>query len=243
MRSGFSTVMVLITEWLDGDSLAFVQRCLETGSEEIDVADLKHIMLDVLTALAYCFQKGVVHRDVMPRNVMVTETRVVLLDFGNACLMSDVVRAPYGEDDGLVCGHDEAIYMVNRVARTAARSDPFLRQEKRGAVDWMNADVWDAGVMFYQLSERRDPRVLPCPRGERTAPLVDPPIHGDVLTREIIKACMSCDLRVRREILEEEGVLQLFRSPPRVIRILDVCHSALMEAEEAEEGWDWEWEN
>lgn len=246
-RLSFPDHEVLVMEWLEGATLEKVlEDCLDVMDQEIDVVDLKRIMLDVLTALAYCFQRGVVHRDVILRNVMVVKDRgAVLVDFGNACLMPTVATL----DDGVVCGDDAPIYHMYRDTRRAALGadvdtpwlpkaplDPFLGGEVRTAEDWMSADVWDAGVMFYQVSERQDPVLLPCPWSGTGAPLESPPRHGDVLTQEIIKACMSCDRRVRREILEEGGrILDLFRPP--VMRVLEVCHSALEEAQSIE-AWD-----
>ncbi|MER5930933.1 serine/threonine-protein kinase [Streptomyces sp. NPDC002054] len=78
-RAGRSMVF-LVMELLQGDSLAAIlARGLPSLSDALDWS------AQIATALGAAHDAGVVHRDVKPANVMITETRVAkVLDFGIA---------------------------------------------------------------------------------------------------------------------------------------------------------------
>lgn len=85
---------VLVTELLDGRDLA---TCLEDGPLPWPAA--LGVCGQLAEALAAAHQAGIVHRDVAPANVMLTESGVKLLDFG-------IAQGPAnrGVSDGMAVG-------------------------------------------------------------------------------------------------------------------------------------------
>lgn len=85
---------VLVTELLDGRNLA---DCLESGPLPWPVA--LGVCGQLAQGLAAAHQAGIVHRDVTPANVMLTESGVKLLDFGIAQGPAD-----HADPDGFAVG-------------------------------------------------------------------------------------------------------------------------------------------
>jgi len=96
------------------------------------------IVLRVAEALAHAHERGVLHRDVKPANIMITEDgRVLLLDFGLASLQG-----------------------TSRLTRTGSLlgSVRYMAPEQlRGDASDARSDVWSTGVVFYELLTLRLP--------------------------------------------------------------------------------------
>ncbi len=79
----------LVMEWVEGETLAGI---LESGP--LDVARSLEVALAVAQALVHAHGHGVIHRDIKPRNVMLTpEGLVKVLDFGIARVSRDTATA------------------------------------------------------------------------------------------------------------------------------------------------------
>ena len=97
----------------------------------LPVGEALHITRQILAALAHAHERGIVHRDVKPANIMVTTDGVAkLLDFGIAKL-ADVMLTATGSQVG-----------------TAAYMSP---EQVRGERVDQRADLWAAGVVLYEL--------------------------------------------------------------------------------------------
>src|SRR5260370_12460040 len=84
VRDGES--MALVMEYVEGESL---QRMVEAGP--LAVATAVDFASQVLCALAYAHDAGIIHRDVAPANIIITPERVAkLTDFGLARGATDV---------------------------------------------------------------------------------------------------------------------------------------------------------
>lgn len=88
----------LVMEHIEGQTLEKFYRNLHRhGDSSIDLDTLDRLFLPLAEALTYCHEKGLVHRDVKPANVLIegedaASWRPVLLDFGLVKMDPDKLR-------------------------------------------------------------------------------------------------------------------------------------------------------
>nr|WP_294548955.1 serine/threonine-protein kinase [uncultured Rhodopila sp.] len=117
----------IVMEYVDGLSL----KTLLDKSGGIPLTDTLHIMSDVLAGLHFSHERGVVHRDLSPANVILTSSgQAKIVDFGIAR-----IEGSWMTQAGTVLGTPS--YMS---------PEQFMGQ----AVD-ARSDIYSAGVLFYQL--------------------------------------------------------------------------------------------
>jgi len=106
----------------------------------VPVTDAVRYVDGILEALEYSHRAGVVHRDIKPGNVMVTDAgQVKVMDFGIARAVSD---------------SSSTVAETTQILGTAAYFSP--EQAKGEPVD-ARADVYSSGVVLYELLTGRQP--------------------------------------------------------------------------------------
>lgn len=106
----------------------------------VPVTDAVRYVDGILEALEYSHRAGVVHRDIKPGNVMVTDAgQVKVMDFGIARAVSD---------------SSSTVAETTAILGTAAYFSP--EQAKGEPVD-ARADLYSAGVVLYELLAGRTP--------------------------------------------------------------------------------------
>ena len=107
---------------------------------DVPTEDALRYIDGILEALEYSHRAGVVHRDIKPGNVMVTDSgRVKVMDFGIARAVSD---------------SSSTVAETTAIVGTAAYFSP--EQAKGESVD-ARADLYSTGVVLYELLTGRPP--------------------------------------------------------------------------------------
>jgi serine/threonine protein kinase len=127
-------LVFIALEYVDGRSLAQILR----AEKPLDINVTLGIVCQVATALDFAHRNNVVHRDVKPANILISESgRVLLSDFGLA--------RPSGEP-----GLTESGTIVG----TPAYMSP---EQAKGKILDPRSDVFSLGVVLYQSLTGRHP--------------------------------------------------------------------------------------
>jgi tetratricopeptide (TPR) repeat protein len=142
----------------DGEKRTFIAMEYVAGRTLAALADHKRltvpealgIVRQVADALAEAHDRGVVHRDVKPGNVIVTESgRAKVLDFGLAKYV-----APVGEETATWSGRHRGFETPGALLGTIAYMSP---EQARGEEIDARSDVFSLGIVLYELLSGRRP--------------------------------------------------------------------------------------
>ena len=135
--------MLILTEYCDGGNL---NERLRRGSS----ADQNYLwMTQMADALSYLHYKGVVHRDLKPDNVLLTEDKEVkLADFGLARQLTALKTMYQLEDDSWLSYYTQ--YYMN----TECGTPYWMAPEVFTGRYTEKADVFSLGVIFFAILER-----------------------------------------------------------------------------------------
>ena len=149
--------------FVEGESLR-----ARLGNGPLPVAEVVGILRDVSKALAYAHQRGVVHRDIKPDNVLISGDVAVVTDFGIAKAIS-AARTESG--DATLTQIGTSIGTPAYMAPEQAAGDPLIDHR---------ADIYALGAMAYELltgqhvfANRTAPRMLAAHMGEAPRPVTE----------------------------------------------------------------------
>ncbi len=120
--------LALVCELLEGQSL---QRLLE--GQQLPQKQALDIIAQVLGALSYAHARGIIHRDISPGNIFITESGTVkLIDFGLAKAATDL--------------------RLTRESSPIGAAHYMSPEQIRGARDLdARTDIYSCGVVLYEL--------------------------------------------------------------------------------------------
>jgi serine/threonine protein kinase len=197
----------LAMELVDGETLA---TCVAPGG--LPVARILELSIPIADALVAAHERGVVHRDLKPGNVMVTrEGRVKVLDFGLAKLTAveergDTTQLPdhlYSTGEGTILG-----------------TLPYMAPEQiRGEPVDARADLFSLGIILYELAAGRRPFLGRSSVDVASAILRDSPESLSVIRADlpadlarVVHRCLEKDARERTQTaLDVSNELRLIR--------------------------------
>ena len=171
--------------FVEGRSL---REVLKAGTR-ISVTEGANILRDVATALAYAHERGIVHRDIKPDNVLLSGGAAVVTDFGVAKAISTAREgtAPGGSLTQIGFSLGTPAYM----APEQAAADPGTDHR---------ADIYSFGVMAYELFAGAPPFAGRSPAALLAAQMTEvPPLlsvarpDAPVPLVELVRRCLEKD--------------------------------------------------
>lgn len=129
-------VPYLVMEYVKGQTLRDIIKANGPLSER----DTEHVMIGLLSALEYSHRMGIIHRDIKPGNIMISEQGVVkVMDFGIARALDDSATT---------------MTQSQGVVGTAQYLSP---EQARGETVDMRSDLYSAGCVLYEMLTGRPP--------------------------------------------------------------------------------------
>lgn len=126
----------IVMEYIDGITLKeYIEQ-----QQDIKWKEAVHFTVQILRALQHAHDKGIVHRDIKPQNIMLLpDGTIKVTDFGIARFSRQDIRA--------TSATDKAIGSVHYISPEQARGE--ITDEK--------ADIYSVGVMLYEMLTGRLP--------------------------------------------------------------------------------------
>jgi serine/threonine protein kinase/tetratricopeptide (TPR) repeat protein len=149
----------IVMEKLDGESLK--QRL---KGKPLELEELVNIAVQVADALAALHAKNIIHRDIKPGNIFITQSgQVKLLDFGLAKLLQD------HESEAIAQAYDESLTQAGVVPGTAVYMAP---EQARGEELDARSDLFSFGVVLYEMATGKKPF-----QGKNVVAMLDTMLH------------------------------------------------------------------
>jgi len=124
-----------VMEHIDGEDIVSYAR-----NKQLNIEHRVLLIKQVCEALAYAHAKGIVHRDIKPTNLLVSESKLIkLLDFGIAS-----------------CDEQQSLTMTGAVIGTPGYMSPEQAKGLGSEID-RRSDVFSVGVLMYKLIKHEMP--------------------------------------------------------------------------------------
>ena len=153
-----------VMPFVEGESLA--RRLADRSAAPLDIRETISILKDVARALAYAHERGIVHRDIKPHNILLAGGSATVTDFGVAKALGAAQRS--GEwSNGTLTGTGTSLGTPLYMAPEQAAADPDVDHR---------ADIYAFGITAYEMLTGQPPFAGLPPRAMLTARMTqDPP--------------------------------------------------------------------
>ncbi len=178
----------------------------------LPISEVVGLLGDVAKALSFAHERGVIHRDIKPDNILVCGGAGVVTDFGIAKAVSDAKDQPPPQVTG------ESLTQIGMSVGTPT----YMAPEQAAAdpdVDH-RADIYSFGITAYEMLTGRPPFCDSSPRKLLAAHLTEPP--EPVLSRRpdtppvlaaLVMACLAKDPAERPASAKElAGMLEIVQA-------------------------------
>jgi serine/threonine protein kinase len=141
----------LVMEYVSGTSLANYLRKLHENNQRLELAQVDLLLNKIADGLNYAHEKGVIHRDIKPGNILLT-SRISPVTAG---LPLPVDTEPILTDFGLVrFRQSKTKTATGLITGTPAYMSP---EQARGATVDTRTDVYSLGITLYEMLAGRVP--------------------------------------------------------------------------------------
>jgi tetratricopeptide (TPR) repeat protein len=149
-------LLYYVMPFIQGESL----RSKLAREAELPVAEAARILREIVDALSYAHRNGVVHRDIKPDNVLLSDGHAVVTDFG----VAKAVSASSGSSSLTSLG--VALGTPAYMAPEQAAADPHVDHR---------ADIYAVGIMAYEMLAGRTPFTAPTSQAMLAAHITQTP--------------------------------------------------------------------
>ena len=184
-----------VMPFVEGESLG---SCIGR-SGPLPVRRVVSILKDVARALAYAHERGVVHRDIKPHNILLAAGAATVTDFGVAKAITSARRS--GAQGGTLTSAGTSLGTPLYMAPEQAAADPDVDHR---------ADIYALGITAYEMLTGAAPFAGLAPRALLTARMSeDPPRLGMVRVdvpralSDLVMRCLARDPDHRPQSAEE----------------------------------------
>jgi serine/threonine-protein kinase len=178
-------VPYFVMPFVDGESIDV--RLRRTGT--MGVRETIGIMKDAARALAFAHERGVVHRDIKPGNILLSSGSATVTDFGVSKALSSALRSS-DKTRGLT-NTGMALGTILYMAPEQAAGDPEIDGR---------ADIYSLGITAYEMLAGAAPFSALNPREMLTARLTLPPPPLSTIRKDVppglerlIARCLAID--------------------------------------------------
>lgn len=183
----------IVMEYIDGITLReYMKRNAPLGLEQsLD------FMIQILSALQHAHEKGVIHRDIKPQNIMVQANgKLKVTDFGIAQI-SDVEK----DGGGVAMG---TVYYISP-------------EQASGKTTTFSSDIYSAGVMLYEMASGKLPFEGDTPLSIAMMQVNTAPVRPRKIDPKIPQGLEQIILRAMNKAPHER-----FRSAKSMLRALEI---------------------
>ncbi len=129
--------IVMVMEYIKGTDL---EKVLDKN-DKLDIKTALRYFKQLLSALNFAHRHKVIHRDIRPSNILITEDDdIKVTDFGTSTLL------------------DEKLYATTKIG-----SPPYMAPEQFEGRAVLASDIYSAGCLFYEMVSGLPPIVLANP--------------------------------------------------------------------------------
>ena len=165
-----------VMPYIEGETLGNRIR----RDQEIPIDEAVQIIREVTDALGFAHSRGVVHRDIKPDNVMLTDRHAVVTDFG-------IAKAVSGTSAEGITTAGITLGTPSYMSPEQATADPNIDHR---------SDIYALGAMAYELLAGRTPFTGPNPQAILAAHVTETPEpiskHRTELSNTLESAVMRC---------------------------------------------------
>ncbi len=173
------------------------------------IRDVVNVLRDVARALAFAHERGVVHRDIKPDNVLLTAGTATVTDFGVAKALVSARTPSRFHEHGTLTGQGTSLGTPAYMAPEQAAGDPETDHR---------ADIYAAGILAYEMLTGKPPFTGKSPQALLAAQLAEAPVpvqqrRADVpdALAAIVMRCLEKDADHRPQ--SAEALVSLLEDP------------------------------
>ncbi len=135
---------VIEMDYIQGPTvMQYTHPLRETGNIPLLIQSCRALTRAMLQALSFVHERGILHNDIKPSNIVINPQRVpILVDFGISCFVQEAVNqlctAPYNKT-------------ISNCCNTQAGTSLYLPPEAIKNVRYPQSDLWSLGSTIYSV--------------------------------------------------------------------------------------------